>query len=311
MMINKHIAIVYGGPSSESEVSKQSAFNIRDCLIEKKHEVSCMEFNNFVEEILDILADEGKDNIVVFNAMHGLFGEDGRLQGFCDILQLPYTHSNSFTSALCIDKNLTKKIAQEYGVNVIKGFLQNTSQELDASFIEENLSFPLVIKPNSEGSSVGVYLCKSFSELEYYFNKLKESHKFILIEQYIKGKELTVAVVQGKALAVTHIVPKSDFYDYESKYEQGGSTHIIPAQVDKEIENKLLKDSEILYNALGIKTLFRCDYILDENNNYYLLEVNTHPGFTQTSLLPEQANYNDISFYELCCILINGASYES
>ncbi len=309
-MINKHIVIVYGGPSSESEVSKQSAFNIRDCLIAKNHEVSCVEFNNFVEEILDILANEGKDNIVVFNAMHGLYGEDGRLQGFCDILQLPYTHSNSFTSALCIDKNLTKKIAQDYGVSIIKGFLQSTLQELDASFIEENLSFPLVIKPNSEGSSVGVYLCESFAELEHYYNKLKK-HKSVLIEQYIKGKELTVGVIEGKALAVTHIKPKSDFYDYESKYEQGGSTHIIPAEINKDVESKLLKDSETLYNALGIKTLFRCDYILDENNKHYLLEVNTHPGFTQTSLLPEQADYNDISFYELCCILINGASYES
>ncbi len=309
-MINRHIVIVYGGPSSESEVSKASAFNVRDSLLKHKHEATCIDFNNFVEELLAIINQEGKDNVVVFNAMHGLYGEDGRIQGFCDILEIPYTHSNSFVSSLCINKNLTKKLAKDCGVNVIKGALLTTNNELDTDFIEQEFGYPLIIKPNSEGSSVGVYVCNNFGELNNYFKVLAKSYKTVLIEKYIKGKELTVAVVNGKALAVTHILPKSDFYDYKSKYDKAGSTHIVPAEIDQKIYNNLLKDSELIYNVFGVKTLFRCDYILDEEGVYHLLEVNTHPGFTETSLLPEQAKYKNIDFYELCCLLIKGASYE-
>ncbi|MGZ3370659.1 MAG: D-alanine--D-alanine ligase, partial [Caulobacteraceae bacterium] len=243
---------------------------------------------------------------VVFNALHGEWGEDGCVQGVLETLAIPYTHSGVLSSALAMDKAKAKAVLAAAGVDVPGGGLFDRRDVAKRHVIEP----PYVVKPNAEGSSVGVFLVfegansppQELAQPTWTFGEE------VLIEPYIPGKELAVAVMGDKALAVTEIVPRTGFYDYEAKYGEGGSYHVVPADLPTEIYEKALRQAELAHAALGCRGLTRSDFRYDPlNQNLVLLEVNTQPGMTPTSLAPEQAAHVGLSFDGLVLWIVEEA----
>ena len=237
----------------------------------------------------------------VFYALHGRFGEDGRVQGLLNILGVPYTHSGVLASALAMDKPMSKRIFKEVGITVADHHIL-TREHLSQTVFG---SKPHVIKPLNEGSSVGVniiYEGDSYTptEKEWPFG----SH--VMAEQYIPGRELTVAVMGERALGVTDIKTGRRFYDYDAKYSDGGSIHQVPAQLPQDIYDEAMRISVLAHKTLGCRGISRADMRYD-GKDLYLLEVNTQPGMTPTSLVPEQASYANISFENLVVWLVEHA----
>ncbi|MDX1949561.1 MAG: D-alanine--D-alanine ligase [Rickettsiales bacterium] len=298
-LLSKNIAIVYGGPSSEAEVSTRTANAFYESLKRQGFNPIKIEFSK------NIFSDLTSKNInLVVNAMHGLYGEDGCLQGILEVLQIPYTHSGILASSVCMNKSLTKEIVKNNGVNVAEDIILEGSQVI----MQDKIPFPFVIKPIADGSSVGVHIIFNKADLENL--SLKNSQKY-LVEKYIKGRELSVAVLDDKALGVVEIKPISGVYDYKSKYTKGATEYICPAQIPKEIENLALKYAEIAHIKTNCKTISRSDIIFNEaENKLYFLEINTHPGMTETSLVPKIAASKNISFDEIVLRLILTAGLE-
>ena len=298
--MSKKVLVLMGGFSAEREVSLVTGKGVAEALKKKNYEVVCYDLRDgfaFVE----VLKKEKPD--VVFNALHGNFGEDGEVQGMLDILQIPYTHSGLKSSALGMDKNLTKMVAQQCGIKT--AFSQKmTFANFRAG--KNNIEIPYVVKPVSDGSSVGVFIVKKEEDKEkvFYENENRE----IMIEKFIEGQELTVAVLDGKALTVTEIRPTVEFYDYQAKYTDGITQHIIPAEIPEEISEQAKKYAEILHKELGCHTVSRSDFIYSKREGVVLLEINTNPGMTPLSLVPEQAKYMGISFEDICAVLVEKAT---
>ena len=298
-----HVAVMMGGLSSEREVSLTSGEGIAKTLIQSGYQVTLIDMQQDIAEKLCSIKPD-----IVFNALHGTYGEDGSVQGLLNILAIPYTHSGVLSSSLCMDKVLSKAILTSYGILCPKHILL-TREEILAGHIL--LKAPYVIKPIREGSSVGVQVIfEEDNKSVFEEHELPFSH--YMIEPYIAGKELHVAVLQDKALGAIEIVPKGRFYDYEAKYTEGKATHIMPAPLSAIAYEKLLDIASQVHKILGCKTMSRVDFRYDEVNDlFYVLEVNTHPGFTPLSLVPEIAAYKNISYGDLCDILIEEASFES
>ena len=297
--MSKKVLVVMGGFSAEKDVSITSGNGIAAALAQKGYEVvtHCLKDTN---EFLQAIKNEKPD--VVFNALHGNWGEDGEIQGLLDMLQIPYTHSGLRPSAIGMDKHLTKLVCRSIGIKVPEG-----EKMTFADFCKKGtkVPFPYVIKPVSDGSSVGVYIINNQSELkDIRFAPDDE----ILIEQYIAGQELTVAVLQGKALTVTEMRPKEGFYDYHAKYTDGATRHIIPAEIPQTVFEQALKYAELLHKELGCKTVSRSDMRYNEKDGLVLLEINTAPGMTPLSLVPEQFIHEGGSYADLCQILVEEAS---
>jgi D-alanine-D-alanine ligase len=302
---NKKVIVLLGGNSNESEISKKTGEAIYNSLLslpEIKHVEKYYLTHDYEAFLIFLL--KNKNDIVIFNALHGKIGEDGRIQGLLDILKIPYTHSGVLVSSLCMNKILTKQLAKDI-VNVALDQILYKN-EYDAKFVKIN--YPLVIKPVDEGSSVGIYLANNPQEFNDNIAKVANFEK-IMLEEYLKGEEYTVGVLNNKALAITQIIPKNIFYDYESKYAQGGSVHIVPAKLESKIYDEMLSIAEKLFTKLGAKSCFRVDFIIS-NDTIYLLEINTQPGMTSTSLLPEQALHCGINFANLCKEILNTAWYD-
>lgn len=288
-----------GGFSHEREVSLVSGKGVADALRTKGFEVVEYDLQNGWD-FVETLRNEKPD--VVFNALHGNWGEDGEIQGLLDVLQIPYTHSGMRASMLGMDKDVTKYLARSCGIKValsekikVKDFWNNGTM----------ITMPYVLKPVSDGSSVGVYIILNEEDLEqvHYDDENME----IMVEKYIPGKELTVACINGKAYAVTEIRPKVEFYDYEAKYTDGVTEHILPADIPEEVAEKCKRWAEKLHKKLGCKMVSRIDVRYNEEDGPVLLEINTHPGMTPLSLVPEQAKYVGISYADLCEMLVNSA----
>ncbi len=300
------IIVLLGGISKEREVS----INTGNCIYHALHDAGInVEKYMLNEDILDFInyLKINSKNIVIFNALHGKFGEDGRIQGLLDLMHIPYTHSGLLASALCMDKIITKNIATDLNISVAKDQVITLQKDHMDEII---INYPFVVKPINEGSSVGIYLVNSRAELEMALFKLS-SFSVLMIEEYIEGIECTVGVLDGKALCVTEIISKNTFYDYEAKYVTGGSQHILPARIPIEVAEKMKQYSELLYCRLGARGVVRVDFIYSkEQDKIFLLEVNNQPGMTSTSLLPEQAEYMGMSFLDLCKKLISLADYD-
>lgn len=297
--MSKKVLVVMGGFSAERDVSITSGKGIAAALAQKGYEVVSHCLNN-TKDFLQTLKDEKPD--VVFNALHGNWGEDGEIQGLLDMLQIPYTHSGLKASAIGMDKNITKLVCHSLGIKVPAG-----EKTTFADFCKNGtkVPFPYVIKPVSDGSSVGVYIIHSSEDLKQIKFAPEEE---ILIEQYIAGKELTVAVLQGKALTITEMRPKQGFYDYHAKYTDGATDHIIPAPLPQSVFDQALKYAEILHKELGCKTVSRSDMRYNEKDGLVLLEINTAPGMTPLSLVPEQYIHTGGTYADLCRILVEEAS---
>ena len=297
--MTKKVLVLMGGFSAERDVSLVTGKCVAEALSKRDYEVVTHDLTDGFE-FVEVLKKEKPD--VVFNALHGNFGEDGEIQGFLDVLQIPYTHSGLKASAIGMDKHLTKEIAKKYGIKVPEG-----EKITFAKFKKQgtHLSFPYVVKPVSDGSSVGVFIVKNKDDLSKvnYDNEDRE----ILIEEYIEGKELTCMVLGTKAHVVTELKPNVEFYDYNAKYTDGITSHILPAEIPENIVDVCKQYSQILHFLIGCNGVSRCDLRYNERQGVVLLEINTNPGMTNLSLVPEQAKYIGISYDKLCSYLVENA----
>lgn len=295
----KKVLVLMGGFSAEREVSLSSGEDICDALKTKGYEVVLYDLQN-VWDFMKVLRKEKPD--VVFNGLYGNWGEDGAIQALLDLLQIPYTHSGMHTSMVGMDKNLTKYVAKTCGIRVAQ------SQKMTARQFFANgtvIPLPYVVKPVSDGSSVGVFIVRTQEDMLKV--KYKDLDREILVEKYIPGKELTVMCLEGKAYAVTELKAGEEFYDYKAKYTKGITTHILPAEIPYEVAEICKAYAEKLHQALGCNTVSRVDLRYNEEDGVVLLEINTNPGMTKLSLVPEQAKYAGISYADLCQKLVENA----
>lgn len=276
------IAVFMGGISSEREISIKTGTAILNSLKRQGYNAYGVELNE--ENLLKSFIENSYD--LAYLALHGEFGEDGRIQSILDILGKPYTGSGVTASAVAMDKILTKKIAFLAGVRVPKTY----------STLEEIENYPVIIKPAKEGSSVGLYLCKNREEGEYALLTLNS--KKAIIEEFIEGEELTSGVINGESLGVLRIKPLKGIYDYEAKYSVGGSIHEYPAKIEKKAYDEAVNASLKIHEELGLEGISRSDFILKDGKCYFL-EVNTCPGMTETSLIPELGTIKGYRFDDL------------
>jgi D-alanine-D-alanine ligase len=300
------VAVLYGGMSAEREVSLSTGGQVVLALREAGYDVLPVEVKDDLRAVIAAL-DPRPD--VVFNALHGRFGEDGAIQGVLDWLGIPYTHSGVRASALAMDKAAAKAVFAAAGLPVARG------GPVDIAALEhaDPMPLPYVVKPVNEGSSVGVEIMRCGDNRRASVAAGWRFGAVAMVEEYIPGRELTVAVMGERALAVTEIAPTGgQFYDYEAKYADGGSRHIIPASIHPDAYARALDVALAAHRALGCRGASRSDFRYDdtagEPGRLVLLEVNTQPGLTPTSLLPEQAAHAGYSFPQLCAWMVENAT---
>ena len=307
MRTKKKILVVLGGNSNERKVSLDSGKSCISAL--NKMGYNSIKFDpqkNSLHNIKKINPD------VIFNALHGKDGEDGNIQSFFEYLKIPYTHSGVLSSMIAMDKFLSKKFFEKNNIETPKYLYLNKKNNLNTTLknlIKKNkLTFPIVVKPNNEGSSIGVRICKNLAILQKEFKKLNKVYENLLFENYIPGQEIQVALIGGKSIGAIELKPKRAFYDYKAKYKKSANTlHIMPAQISRKKYNQVLRISEKAYKILKCKGIARCDFRYHKNT-FYLLELNTQPGMTSLSLVPEIANYSNISFKQLVNWMIKDSS---
>jgi D-alanine-D-alanine ligase len=293
-----HVVVLMGGWSAEREVSLSSGKGVADALRARGwSNVTEIDMDRNVAQVL-----AGVRPDVVFNALHGTPGEDGTVQGLLDLMQIPYTHSGLTTSAIAIDKELTKLVLVPHGIRMPAGKMVKS----ESLFTADPMERPYVLKPVNEGSSVGVAIVTEGGNHGSPIGREVPGpwHEFeeLLAEPFIKGRELTVAVLNDEPLAVTELKPKAGFYDYAAKYTDGLTEHVCPAEVPDEIAQAMLDMAARAHRLLGCKGASRSDFRWDEEQGeagLYLLEVNTQPGMTPLSLVPEQAKFKGIPYGEL------------
>jgi D-alanine-D-alanine ligase len=301
----QHVAVLMGGISSERDVSLRSGRACAEALRIAGYRVTPVDATLRVGEVLAALKPD-----VVFNALHGSFGEDGKVQGILEALGLPYTHSGVLASALAMDKAQARIVMDRAGVPVANGLVADVRDVARLHVMKP----PYVVKPIAEGSSVGVIIVKEGDEPPAKQLSL-DTQVFssqVLVEEYIAGRELTAAVMGDKSLGVTEIIANTVFYDYEAKYAKGGSTHLCPAPLKRDIYHMVEELALRAHRALGCRGVSRADFRYDDgpegSGALVCLEVNTQPGMTETSLVPELAHNAAISFSELVRWMVEDAS---
>ena len=303
-MNKEKVTVLMGGISAERDVSLDSGKACAKALSEIGFDVTSLDAkDDFIEKLIKNKPDK------VFNALHGRFGEDGSIQGLLEHLKIPYTHSGILSSAIAMDKLTSKKIFKEAKISSPEYQVIKTVEDFQSS----KIGYPCVVKPNNEGSSVGVYIFNEPNKSdEDKIVTLLKKYNFLILEKYIPGREIQVAVMGSKALGGIEIVPTRSFYDYEAKYSANAKTkHIIPVKINEADYKKILDMALQAHNILGCRGVTRSDFRYNESdkvNKIYILEVNTQPGMTSLSLVPEIANYYGISFNELVKWIINDAS---
>ena len=301
--MKKKILILCGGVSKERLISLETGKEVRKELIKNKYKVATCEPDN---ELLRNIKLHKPD--VIFNALHGQFGEDGYIQTILETQKVPYTHSGVISSSIAMDKEISKKIFIQKKILTPKyiKFIYGKNKKDLIKNIESKLKFPVVIKPVNEGSSVHVYICNK-KNISKNLNLLK-FYKEILIEEFIPGREIQVAIMGKKKLGTIELKPKRKFYDYEAKYNPKAKTkHIIPVDLDKKNLKNITDIALKAHLAIGCRGITRSDFKFYKGK-FYLLEINTQPGMTKLSLVPEIANYAGISFIKLIEWILNDAS---
>ena len=301
--MKKKILIISGGISKEREISLQTGNQVAKELKNNKYTVKICEPNHNLFKVIK----KFKPNII-FNALHGQYGEDGYIQSILENIGIPYTHSGVIASAKAMDKEISKKIFFKNKILTPKYIKYSYDEKLSKlnSYIKKKFGFPVVIKPINEGSSVNVYICKE-SNLKTNLKKLKD-YKQILIEQFIPGREIQAAILGNKKLGAIELKPKRKFYDYKAKYDSKAKTeHIIPVDLTKKNFNKLMNISLKAHNLLKCKGVTRSDFKFYKGK-FYLLEINTQPGMTKLSLVPEISNHIGIKFIKLIELILKDAA---
>ena len=305
----KKILLVQGGISSEREISLRSGKACIKALKQLKHKVII--FDPAKEHFSKIKKYKTKVDLI-FNALHGRDGEDGVAQSYFEYFKIPYTHSGITSSMNAMDKIISKKIFKKNNLltpNYISLNSVNFKKRLKEKILKKlNFNYPMVVKPSNEGSSVGVEICKNFNQLKISVNKLIKNYKTLIIENYISGKEIQVAVINGKSLGAIELQPRRKFYDYKAKYSKSALTkHVMPANLSKKKYNEVLKLGNKAHQVLNCKGITRSDFKFI-NNKFYLLEINTQPGMTNLSLVPEISKHVNINFKSLIKKIIDNAS---
>jgi D-alanine-D-alanine ligase len=304
-MASKHVAVLLGGWSAEREVSLRSGKACADALERQGYRASRVDVGRDLATVLTALKPD-----VALNMLHGRPGEDGTIQGLLEVLGIPYSHSGVLASALAMQKDMAKPVLRAAGIPVAEGLVVNRAEAAKRHLLPR----PYVIKPISEGSSVGVFIvteAHAHPPQELYREDWAYGER-VIVERYIAGKELTCAVMGERALDVIEIVPAVRFYDYEAKYAPGGSKHLLPAPVGPDVYEEVRRLALAAHRALGCRGVTRADFRYDDSiggtGGVVCLEVNTQPGMTETSLVPELAAHAGISFEELVRWMVEDAS---
>ena len=309
----KKIVVVMGGPSTEAEVSRRSGTAILEALKAKGYNAEGLELNpaTFANDIKASGAE------FVFNALHGKFGEDGIIQGTLEMMGIPYTGSGVMAAAVTMDKVATKRFFMAEGIPTPKAHTyfryEFKKRDLTGEILQE-FSVPVVVKASSQGSSIGVVIVEKAEELEAALSEAFKYDREVLVEEFIKGRELTVAVwgneEKQEALPIIEITTVTGRYDYVTKYKVGASTHIIPAPLPEEVTKKVKEIAIRAFAVCGCSGMARVDFMLGEDNQPYVIEVNTIPGMTETSLVPDAGRAAGIELPELCARILAMAGYE-
>jgi D-alanine-D-alanine ligase len=303
--MTKKVAVLMGGISAEREVSLDSGRACAAALREAGYKVSEIDVSRDMAKLIKALTPKPD---VVFNALHGRWGEDGCVQGLLELMGLVYTHSGVMASALAMDKQMAKRIVAAAGVVSPKGLVVGRAELLRA----DPMARPFVVKPVREGSSVGVKIVREGDNEPILGTKAWEFGEELLVEEFIPGRELTVSVMGDRALAVTEIIARVGFYDYRAKYSEGHADHIVPAQLPDSVTDDAMSAALAAHRALGCRGVTRSDFRYDDTGGapggLFYLETNTQPGMTSLSLVPEQAAHLGISFPQLCAWMVENAS---
>lgn len=305
--MTKKVVVLMGGWSAEREVSLVSGAACSKALVVAGYMVTPIDVQRDMGALLTRLMPRPD---VVFNALHGRFGEDGCVQGLLDILDVAYTHSGLLASSIAMNKPLSKKMFAAEGLNVAEEIIVDPKTLMAG----DPMTRPYVVKPVNEGSSVGVHIIRDGDNHKPYDDSGWPLGEEIMIERFIPGQEFTVAVMgkgdDAKAMTVTEITTGREFYDYDAKYVDGGSVHVLPAEIDKDLFDELLRSAETAHRALGCRGISRADFRYD-GEKLYILEINTQPGMTPTSLVPEQALTLGMDFEDLVSWMVENAECDA
>ncbi|MBL4626264.1 MAG: D-alanine--D-alanine ligase [Pelagibacteraceae bacterium] len=299
------IVVLMGGLSGERKISLLTGKACSKALEKKGYKVVDLDAKGYFVDELKQLKPK-----IVFNALHGKYGEDGFVQSILESLKIPYTHSGVLSSSLAMDKELSRLIFIKNNLKVPKYFLLQKDHQGNSNkkFNNKKIKFPIVIKPINEGSSLGVSICKNKKQFTNKYKKLMENYDRILVEEYIPGREIQVAVMGEKALGAIELVPRRQFYDYTAKYSNTAQTqHIMPAPLSPKKYKEILGLAKKAHKLLGCRGITRSDFRFFKNK-FYLLETNTQPGLTKLSLVPEIAQYCGIKFEDLIVWMTENAS---
>lgn len=303
-----NIFILYGGTSAEHKVSISSGLSIAEAIADLYNVEMVMYSDQIFKNPQELL---GCD--LVFNALHGGDGENGVLQTFLDLHRIGYTGSGAKASKIAMDKNLTKLIARSININTPNWIMIQRDKHVGMQLHDNQslkFSYPYIIKPSSEGSTFGLSIVQNESDLEEAIYKAGQFSNDILIEEFIPGRELTVGILGNKPLPIVEIVPQNSLYDYDCKYTKGMSEYIVPADISDSLQRSISEDAVKLYKTIGCRHYARIDFRLNDNNEYHMLEINTLPGMTTTSLLPKAAEAAGLSFSKLINTVIQLANID-
>ena len=301
--MKKKILIISGGISKERLISLDTGLQVANELKKNGYKVKISEPNNNLKKNISQFKPA-----VIFNALHGQFGEDGYIQTILESFKIPYTHSGVIASSIAMDKEISKKIFISNKINTPKFFIYSFDEENSnlIKVIDRKLKFPVVVKPINEGSSVNVFICTK-KNIKKILNLMK-SYKRVIIEEFIAGREIQVAIMGNKKLGAIELKPKRKFYDYQAKYNSKAKTkHIIPVDLTKKKLEKVMNMALKAHKIIGCRGISRSDFKFYKNK-FYILELNTQPGMTKLSLVPEIANYIGIKFIKLLEWIINDSS---
>lgn len=309
-MITKdsRIVVLMGGPSSEAEVSRHTGAAVADALASIGYDVIPLEYDphHVVEELQKAKAD------VVFIALHGKYGEDGTVQSVLELARIPYTGSGVTSSAITMDKIMSGRVFKQAGLPMAKSeaFYLKDGKEKAAEEIRRDFTFPVVLKPACEGSTIGIEIVKEEKDLDAALDRVFKVEPRILAEEYLDGDEFTVSLLDGKALPVIQICPHSGSYDYHSKYTKGATDYLCPAPISKELADEMSRLAEKGYAAAEMSGFGRFDFRTNKEGKPFVLEANSIPGMTATSLVPKAAGAAGISFPRLCEIILQTAGLD-
>ena len=298
-MKDKQIIVLMGGPSEEAEVSRRTGAAIAEALVSKGYKAQTLELNpRTVLQDIDSLGGE-----VVFNAIHGRYGEDGALQGLLEMAEIPYTGSGIMAHAVGMNKKVSKDVFKGANIPTARSESYNGNLESAKAIIDhirKEFTIPVVVKSATQGSSIGVTIVREESQLEAAVTEALKYDPILVVEQFLDGREFTVAVLDGEALSVIEIRPHSGEYDYKSKYTVGATEYLVPAPISDEMTAEMQRIGELVYREVQGSGVIRVDIMTDHADKMYVLEYNTVPGMTATSLVPKAAKEMGIDFPTLC-----------